>query len=66
MEKRKTYADGVGRELIGVMTLKQARRYAEKTMPADLRRAGFNAGVFVSDAYINGDLFYRIGYGKRA
>ena len=48
-----------------IMTLRAAKRYAEQMMPADLRRAGFSAGVFVSDAEIHGGSWYRVGFGKK-
>jgi len=47
-----------------VMSFAAAKRLAERRMPRDLRRAGFRAGVFVSDAEINGGLWYRVSYGK--
>jgi len=59
-----TYFDGVGRESAGYMTRNQALKLAERTMPKDLKRAGFVAGVFESDPIIHGAHYYRIGYGK--
>lgn len=46
------------------MTYAQAKRYGEKNMPADLKKAGFTVDVFVSDQEINGATFYRVNYGK--
>ena len=65
--KLPVYSDGVGRELVfpgALMTKDQARRYAEKVMPRDLKRAGFKAGVFESDPAIHGAHYFRIGFGK--
>lgn len=67
MRKLPVYSDGVGRELVfpgAEMTRAQAQRYAERAMPADLRRAGFKAGVFESDPDIHGAHYFRIGFGK--
>ena len=60
-------SDGIGRESVypgACMTRSQAKRYAEKNMPADLRKAGFKAGVFESDPEIHGSHYFRIGFGK--
>ena len=46
-----------------VMTLRQAQRYAERTLEPDLRRAGFKASVFVSNADLNGGLWFRVCHG---
>lgn len=46
------------------MTLKQAQRYAERTMPHDLKKAGFIAFVGLSDPTINGGTWIRVNYGK--
>lgn len=60
-------SDGVGRELIfpgACMTREQARRYGDKIMPRDLKRAGFKTHVFQSDPEIQGALYFRVTYGK--
>lgn len=65
--KLPVYSAGVGRELVypgACMTKEQALRYANKVMPNDLRKAGFNAGVFESDIEIHGAKYFRIGFGK--
>lgn len=62
MEKR-IVKFGLGK-LDKPMTLNQAKKVGERMMPSDLRKAGFNCTVFVSDPEINGGLFYRINYGK--
>ncbi|OGT87643.1 MAG: hypothetical protein A2286_13390 [Gammaproteobacteria bacterium RIFOXYA12_FULL_61_12] len=46
------------------MTIAQAKRYGDKNMPQDLRRAGFGTTIFVSDPEINGAVFFRVNYGK--
>lgn len=46
------------------MTKEQALRYGDRYMPADLKQAGFKCIIFTSDIEINGNLFYRINYGK--
>lgn len=64
MEKREVRI-GAGRgALPQFMTQAQARRYGDRHMPADLKRAGFKTDVFVSDPEINGGSFFRINYGK--
>ena len=65
--KLPVYSDGTGRELVypgACMTKEQARRYAARVMPLDLKRAGFVAGVFESDTEIHGAHYFRIGFGK--
>ena len=47
-----------------VMTRAGALRYANQMMPADLRRAGFVASIFASDAEIHGGLWFRVNYSK--
>ena len=47
------------------LTYAQAKRYGDQNMPPQMRRAGFDTVVFVSDAEINGGTFYRINYGKK-
>ena len=44
------------------MTRTQAKRYGDKNMPADLRRAGFHTVVFESDPVIHGGHWLRINY----
>lgn len=46
------------------MTRKQAQRYGERNMPADLRRAGFQCVVFASDREMHGGEWFRVNYGK--
>ena len=46
------------------MTAAQARRYGEKNMPRDLRRAGFRVEIFRSDPALHGGDWFRINYGK--
>lgn len=46
------------------MTIQQARKFGDRNMPNDLKKAGFKTHIFISDLEINGDLFYRINYGK--
>lgn len=65
-EKRPVYTDGTGRELAyqnARMTREQARRYGEREIPHDLKRAGFRTHVFASDPVVHGERFYRITYG---
>ena len=47
------------------MTRKQAERYGNRTMPADLKRAGFRCFVSRSDAEMHGGTWFRISYGKK-
>lgn len=47
------------------MTREQAQRYGLKNMPADLKRAGFECLVSLSDAEIHGGVWLRINYGKK-
>ena len=46
------------------MTIAQAKRYGDRNMPCDLKRAGFKTFVFASDLEIHGGLWFRISYGK--
>jgi len=46
------------------MTLAQAKRYGDKNMPLDLKRAGFKTVVFTSDEEMHGGLWFRVNYGK--
>ena len=46
------------------MTPEQARRFGDRNMPADLRRAGFKTCLFESDVEIHGSHFLRVSYGK--
>ena len=62
MEKR-TVKLGLG-VLPKPLTAQQARRLGDKLMPSDLKKTGFQTHLFVSDANINGGLFYRISWGK--
>ena len=57
---------GSGRETLGKpMTRAQAKRYGDRNMPGDLKRAGFETVVFSSDPEINGGIFFRVNYGKK-
>lgn len=47
------------------MTLDQAQRYGERRMPADLKRAGFEAVAGLSDPEIHGGCWIRINFRKR-
>ena len=62
--KLDVYSNGTGRELIGVMTKKQAQRYAERNIDPALKRVGFKASVFESDPVIHGGHYYIVCYGK--
>lgn len=46
------------------MTRRQADRYAQKAMPADLRRAGFTAYVTRSDPELHGGNWFRVHFAK--
>lgn len=63
MEKR-TVKFGLS-TLPNPMTEAQAKRYGDRNMPSDLKRAGFETVIFSSDAEINGGTFFRITYGKK-
>lgn len=47
------------------MTREQARRYGERNMPRDLRKAGFEVFVAETDIELHGWHGYRINYGKK-
>jgi hypothetical protein len=46
------------------MTHKQALRWGNQNMPADLKRAGFETVIFTSNVEIHGSLFLRVNYGR--
>lgn len=46
------------------MTMAQAKRYGDRNMPRDLKRAGFKTFVGASDQELHGGLWFRIDYGK--
>jgi len=46
------------------MTVAQARRWGDRNMPGDLKRAGFSTVVFKADPEIHGDVWLRVSYGK--
>lgn len=46
------------------MTRAQARRYGDRAMPGDLRRAGFKTAVATTDPDLHGGAWHRISYGK--
>jgi hypothetical protein len=48
-----------------VLTYLGALRYARQNMPEDLRRAGFSASIFISNAETHGGEWFRVCYGKR-
>lgn len=62
--ERRPVRVGLG-QLPKPMTRQQARRYGERNIPPDLKRAGFETVVFASDPAINGSSFYRVNYGKK-
>lgn len=45
------------------MTLTQAKRWGDRHMPADLKRAGFETFVGRSDPEMHGGIWYRVSYG---
>lgn len=47
-----------------LMTMAQAKRYGDKHMPRDLKKAGFKTYVGASDLELHGGLWFRIDYGK--
>jgi hypothetical protein len=46
------------------MTREQAMRYGESHMPQDLKRAGFDTVVCLTDPEIHGGTWLRINHGK--
>ena len=54
----------IGSGTLRPMTQAQAQLYGLRTMPSDLKTAGFECIIFVSDPEINGSIFYRINYCK--
>lgn len=55
---------GVNETLPRQMTREQAMRYGQRHMPRDLKRAGFDTVVCLSDPEIHGGTWLRINYGK--
>ena len=53
---------GIG-QLDQPMTRAQAQRFGEKTMPRDLKAAGFKCVVSRSDPELHGGNWFRINYG---
>lgn len=47
------------------MTRAQAKRWGERNMPTDLKRAGFETFVGKSDAEMHGGVWFRVNYGKK-
>ena len=47
------------------MTREQAKRWGDRNMPADLKRAGFETFVGKSDPEMHGGVWYRVSYSKR-
>lgn len=64
VEKREVRVGSGRQALPDPMSFKQAKRYGDRVMPAELKRAGFETGIFVSDPEINDGTFFRISYGK--
>ena len=63
--ERRPVRVGSGRHALPeTMTREQARRWGDRAMPGDLKRAGFQTCVFASDPAIHGDIFYRVSYGR--
>jgi hypothetical protein len=66
--KLPVYSDGSSaKDLVhprAYMTKDQALRYANRTIPRQLKRLGFVGYVFVSDPIIHGERYYRVTYGK--
>lgn len=54
---------GIGK-LDTPMTIAQARRYGDANMPRDLKAAGFETAIGVSDPEIHGGIWFRINYIK--
>ena len=54
---------GIGK-LDSPMTIAQAMRYGEVNMPGDLKAAGFETSIGVSDLEIHGGIWFRINYVK--
>lgn len=46
------------------MTAAQAGRRGARSMPADLKRAGFQVCLFRSDRELNGGDFFRVSFDK--
>lgn len=46
------------------MTIDQAKKWGERHMPQDLKKAGFTTVIFESDPELHGGLWYRINFGK--
>lgn len=51
-------------QLDRLMNISQAKRWGEKNMPADLRRAGFKVDVLTSNPELHGGLWLRVSYAK--
>lgn len=47
-----------------LMTREQALRWGKRTMPADLKRAGFICTVSKTDAEMHGGVWLRVSYMK--
>ncbi len=47
------------------MTLSQAKRWGDRNMPGELKRAGFQVSVYEATYDINGWDGYRINFGKK-
>jgi len=47
-----------------IVTKARALQIARQAMPADLKRAGFVASIFASDAELHGGTWWRVNYSK--
>ena len=47
-----------------MMTREQAKRWGDRHMPKDAKRAGFLTVVGKSDAEMHGGVWFRINYGR--
>lgn len=65
MDKAKRYPVKTGLTTLDRrMTREQAMRYGQRHMPQDLKRAGFDTVVCLTDPEIHGGTWLRINYGK--
>ena len=63
--ERRPIKPDVGPLLPGPFTRAQAKRYGDRHMRADLKRAGFETVLFGSNIEDHGSLYFRINYGKK-
>lgn len=64
MNTTKKLPTKVGLSTLAPMTFAQAKRYGDRNMRADLKRAGFQTVVSESDPIIHGGHWYRVAYAK--